>query len=407
MDEILQDEDTPQLENGYTKIANEILTNLANTNLSGQSFQMLMLIFRMTYGYGRRRTIISLDKFIEETGIAKTNVLRCLKRLADQAIIIREKTRFGTVYGFNKDAKKWQLKSIKKAAKIIQNDNPIIKIDNLQENIKTDTKINANNEKSIKEEKSKEIIQNDNKVIQNDNEIIQIDNNYSQSIREEKQDNNIYKSTSYPQAKSEKTSKKSDIYKDNSNKEKDLLLSNESNGNDFFNQPQKTKPKKEKRSLLDSPNATQRICGYWDKVFSDKYSSPYKHNFGKDMMIFSKLSGDIGEDKAREIINIFFEWVDDQTLWQYGKPEIGVFSSSINALVAENIKRKKTVQKRAETILKKPVEKDLLTVKFDVMLADLKKQYGNLNALAHVSEYKTLWLEQLKNLIVVLKSKKW
>ncbi|MEA5001327.1 MAG: replication protein [Endomicrobiaceae bacterium] len=373
MEEILQDDDTPQLENGYTKIANEILVNLANTNLSGQSFQMLMLIFRMTYGYGRRQTIISLDYFVEETGIAKTNALRCLKGLADQKIILREKTRFGTVYSFNKDPKKWQLKSVKKAAKVIKNDNAIIQIDN--------------------------------KVIQNDNAIIQIDNNCSQSIKEEKRDNNIYENVSCPQSKTEKLPKNADIYKENSNKEKDLLLSNESNANDLFNQPQKTKPKKEKRSLLDSPNATQRICGYWDKVFSDKYSCPYKHNFGKDMMIFSKLSGDIGEDKAREIINIFFEWVDDQTLWQYGKPEIGVFSSSINALVVENIRRKKTVKKQASAVLIPEEKKDFMTVKFDVMMTDLKKQYGNLNALAHVSEYKKQWLENLKNLIVVLKTK--
>ena len=48
---------SPQWENGYTKIANEILESLARIRINGEARQVLDVIIRKTYGYGKKTEI--------------------------------------------------------------------------------------------------------------------------------------------------------------------------------------------------------------------------------------------------------------------------------------------------------------------------------------------------------------
>ncbi|NMB81592.1 MAG: replication protein, partial [Ignavibacteria bacterium] len=65
--------DTPQLENGFTKIANEILEKLSQTYISANEWQVLIVILRRTYGFNKKSDWISNSQFSEATGIAKSN----------------------------------------------------------------------------------------------------------------------------------------------------------------------------------------------------------------------------------------------------------------------------------------------------------------------------------------------
>ena len=42
----------PQLENGYTRIADELLEALSAARLGGGHFRVVFAVMRLTYGYG-------------------------------------------------------------------------------------------------------------------------------------------------------------------------------------------------------------------------------------------------------------------------------------------------------------------------------------------------------------------
>ena len=52
-------ENRPQIENGYTRIANEILDTLCMFSIPGECMQVLNCILRKTYGYQKKEDRIS------------------------------------------------------------------------------------------------------------------------------------------------------------------------------------------------------------------------------------------------------------------------------------------------------------------------------------------------------------
>ncbi len=94
----------PQLENGYTPIANEILEKLARLSLSSNQWQVLLVIIRKTYGFHKKVDYIANFQIGTATGLGKTVVSRILRNLNDRHII----TSKGKVVGLQKDWGKWQ-----------------------------------------------------------------------------------------------------------------------------------------------------------------------------------------------------------------------------------------------------------------------------------------------------------
>ncbi len=94
----------PQLENGYTPIANEILEKLARLSLSSNQWQVLLVIIRKTYGFHKKVDYIANFQIGAATGLGKTVVSRILRNLNDRHII----TRKGKIVGLQKDWGKWQ-----------------------------------------------------------------------------------------------------------------------------------------------------------------------------------------------------------------------------------------------------------------------------------------------------------
>lgn len=99
----------PQLENGYTKIANEILQALIKADISGQCFRLLILILRKTYGFNKLKDYISLSQMVTESGIGKIRCSQVIKRLACMKILTVNENINGLTknYSFNKDYSKW------------------------------------------------------------------------------------------------------------------------------------------------------------------------------------------------------------------------------------------------------------------------------------------------------------
>ncbi len=93
----------PELSDGHTKIANEILDTLAKTYLSSYESQFLWFLFRKTYGWNQKNDRISVSQIVKGTGIHKSHVSRTKKKLLQRKIV----TQTGNKIGFNKYWSQW------------------------------------------------------------------------------------------------------------------------------------------------------------------------------------------------------------------------------------------------------------------------------------------------------------
>ncbi len=101
-----------QLENGYTRIANEVLENLVNTPLLGAEFQVLLFIIRKTYGYNKKQDRISFTQFEKGTGISRQTINKTIKNLVAKGMIVKIYLPEGNIgYTFIKDQEKWVVKT--------------------------------------------------------------------------------------------------------------------------------------------------------------------------------------------------------------------------------------------------------------------------------------------------------
>lgn len=120
---------SPQLENGYTKIANELIEALARIRIPGEAMQVLLFIIRKTYGWCKKEDVIPLSQFVTGTGMKKPTICRALKKLQSMNIIVIKKDNtiikkdndISTIYCFNKTYNSW-IPLSKKITNIIKKD---------------------------------------------------------------------------------------------------------------------------------------------------------------------------------------------------------------------------------------------------------------------------------------------
>lgn len=102
---------SPQKENGYTPIANEIMEALAKIRIPGEARQVLDIILRMTYGYHKKLSVISTLKFMQLTGLSRSCVYKVRRKLKEINLITISKKGDSQLltYSFQKDYHKWIL----------------------------------------------------------------------------------------------------------------------------------------------------------------------------------------------------------------------------------------------------------------------------------------------------------
>jgi len=99
---------SPQTENGYTRIANEILEQIAKVKLSPTQYRLVFVIWRYTYGFKRKEHDMSLQFFANATGCDARQIQRELKWLEQKKIIEQKPINgIGRIISFNKDYSKW------------------------------------------------------------------------------------------------------------------------------------------------------------------------------------------------------------------------------------------------------------------------------------------------------------
>ena len=120
----------PQREDGHVDIANELIESLMKIHLSGREWQILMVIFRQTWGYcelkdgekykdkygfwvKKKIDRISHTQFEKYTGIDRRKIWDILNSLLEKKMILKTITKNGDSivcnYGIQKDSSKWRL----------------------------------------------------------------------------------------------------------------------------------------------------------------------------------------------------------------------------------------------------------------------------------------------------------
>ena len=93
-----------QLENGYTKIANQLLEKFAQIKISGTSWRILITIIRKLYGYNKKEDWIAYSQIQKITKLPKSRISESIKQLREYGIVT-QKRNSGTKYsiGINKN----------------------------------------------------------------------------------------------------------------------------------------------------------------------------------------------------------------------------------------------------------------------------------------------------------------
>ena len=103
---------SPQIDNGYMRIANEIVEAIMQAGLNGTQFRIVLAVLRYTYGFNRKSHNISLAFLADVTNTNKQQVGRELKKLIDMRVITEvSKPGFKStrVLEFNKNYRQWLL----------------------------------------------------------------------------------------------------------------------------------------------------------------------------------------------------------------------------------------------------------------------------------------------------------
>jgi len=98
---------SPQVENGHTQIANELLEALARIRIPGEARQVLDVIIRKTYGFHKKEDWISLKTFCNSTMLSKPAVCRAINNLRLKNIIKTYKLGVYTIFSINKNYITW------------------------------------------------------------------------------------------------------------------------------------------------------------------------------------------------------------------------------------------------------------------------------------------------------------
>lgn len=150
---------TPQLENGFMRLATEITQQLQKTHLSGNEWQILWVVLCKTYGWNKKEDLISLTQFQKETMLERPRVIESLKTLVRKSVLMVSKDGRINSYKFNKNYTEWSTeKVVRKSVPSTEKRTPLVRksvLKVVRKSVHTIDKKDTNT-KDIKEYKEKD-----------------------------------------------------------------------------------------------------------------------------------------------------------------------------------------------------------------------------------------------------------
>ena len=104
---------SPQLEDGYTRISNELLEEIFRCEFNGSQLRVLLCLLRNTYGYGRKECDFSTGFVMKALGSDKKNTSVVIKSLIDSHVIkvVREASYTSArKVSLNKNYDEWKVR---------------------------------------------------------------------------------------------------------------------------------------------------------------------------------------------------------------------------------------------------------------------------------------------------------
>lgn len=98
----------PQLEDGHTRIANELFEALLRYPFSGGELKVVLAIIRLTYGWQRTQRVIRQREVARLTRISLRQVKRLLRTLRDQGVLFRDRHSLPHTFQLNKGYYGWK-----------------------------------------------------------------------------------------------------------------------------------------------------------------------------------------------------------------------------------------------------------------------------------------------------------
>lgn len=98
---------SPQIDNGHTQIANELMEKLSMLHMSGNEWMIWWVVLRKTWGWKKKDDRISLTQFQKGTGLSRPAVVLALERLVAKNVLVAKSLPLGKQYSFNKDYETW------------------------------------------------------------------------------------------------------------------------------------------------------------------------------------------------------------------------------------------------------------------------------------------------------------
>ncbi|SMP71836.1 replication protein [Noviherbaspirillum suwonense] len=115
---------SPQVENGYIRVANELNQAICRAHLSGNEMAVAFAIVAKTYGYNKKTDDMSASQIGEYCDIARNHVTEVLKSLEARNIITKRPGRYGSIIGIQKDYSLWLPKEKRKEKQVEQAASP-------------------------------------------------------------------------------------------------------------------------------------------------------------------------------------------------------------------------------------------------------------------------------------------
>ena len=137
--EIVATADTasPQLENGYTRISNELYDKIIEFPFTSRQLKLMFAIIRKTYGYGVKHTYLRNEYLCKMTDLEKSAVSRTLQQLKKMGAVIdyhqKDPSMPDGTLGIQKDYFRWDKTVVKTTTELSKRQQKVVKTTTIKE----------------------------------------------------------------------------------------------------------------------------------------------------------------------------------------------------------------------------------------------------------------------------------
>lgn len=103
-DPVAKEQRVADIDDGYTRIANELLEAIASADLTSRQLKLMLAYIRKTYGFNKKTDRIADDQIAQLTGLSRQNVNKAKKELLSMNCLFMD----GYQIGVNKEVSAWR-----------------------------------------------------------------------------------------------------------------------------------------------------------------------------------------------------------------------------------------------------------------------------------------------------------